>query len=57
MSTDTSSAHVSRRRLGPFPPAAPSNPDAPHVVRARVDVDAAAGQGPLTRVWESFGYD
>ena len=25
--------------------------------RAHVDVDAPAGLGPLTRVWESFGYD
>ncbi|HEY8458535.1 MAG TPA: glycoside hydrolase [Actinopolymorphaceae bacterium] len=57
MSTDTSLAHVSRRRLGPFPPAAPSDPDAPHVVRAHVDVDAAASLGPLARIWESIGYD
>jgi xylan 1,4-beta-xylosidase len=56
MSTDTS-AHVSRVRLGPFPPAAPRDPDAAHVTRAHIDVDAAAGLGPLTRVWESFGYD
>src|SRR4051794_31130874 len=56
MSIDTS-AHVSRVRLGPFPPAAPSDPDAPHVLRARVDVDASAVEGPLTRVWESIGYD
>ncbi|GAA5039509.1 GH39 family glycosyl hydrolase [Actinopolymorpha pittospori] len=57
MSTETSTAHVGRVSLGPFPPAAPSDPDAPHVSLARVDVDASAGQGPLTRVWESFGYD
>jgi xylan 1,4-beta-xylosidase len=50
-------AHVSRVSLGPFPPAAPSNPDAPHVTRAQVEVDAADSQGQLTRVWESFGYD
>ncbi|REF37188.1 GH39 family glycosyl hydrolase [Thermasporomyces composti] len=56
-STDTAAAHVSRVTLGPFPPAAPSDPHAPHVERAHVDVDASATQGPLTRIWESIGYD
>jgi len=27
------------------------------VERAHVDVDASATQGPLTRIWESIGYD
>ena len=49
--------HGGRRNLGPFPPAAPSKPDAPHVTSAQVTVDAADDQGPLTRVWESIGYD
>ncbi len=57
MSTDTSTAHVSRVSLGPFPPAAPHRPEAPHVTRARVEVDVADAQGPLTPVWESIGYD
>ncbi|SDS30657.1 GH39 family glycosyl hydrolase [Actinopolymorpha singaporensis] len=53
----TTGSHVSRVQLGPFPPAAPSDPGAPHVLRARVDVDASVVEGPLTRVWESIGYD
>lgn len=57
MSADSSTAHVSRVSLGPFPPAAPSDPDAPHVARARVEVNAADDRGTLTRVWESIGYD
>lgn len=56
MTTDTS-VHTGRTQLGPFPPAAPSNPTAPHVTRARIDVDASDSPGQLTRVWESFGYD
>ncbi|HEX2858195.1 MAG TPA: glycoside hydrolase [Propionibacteriaceae bacterium] len=57
MTTDTTTAHVSHRALGSFPPAAPHRPDAPHVTTARVEVDASARQGQLTRVWESIGYD
>lgn len=49
--------HTGRVPLGPFPPAAPSVPDAPHVERSRVRVDAASVQGPLARIWESIGYD
>jgi xylan 1,4-beta-xylosidase len=49
--------HGGRRNLGPFPPAAPSNPDAPHVTSAEVLVDVADEEGPMTRVWESIGYD
>jgi xylan 1,4-beta-xylosidase len=60
MTTDTAvhaAVHTGRISLGPFPPAAPRDPDAPHVTAATIDVDAADVQGPLTRVWESFGYD
>jgi xylan 1,4-beta-xylosidase len=56
MSTD-GAAHVGRVRQSRFPAAVRSDPDAAHVARARVDVDAASGLGPLTRVWEGFGYD
>lgn len=56
MTTDTP-VHTGRTALGPFPPAAPRIPDAPHVVAATIDVDAAHVEGPLARVWESFGYD
>ena len=57
MSTDVEAVHVSRTILGPFPPAAPSNPDAPHVREAHVRVEASDDQGPITRVWQSIGYD
>ena len=40
-----------------FPHAAPSDPAAPHVHAARVQVDAGAERGPLTRLWESVGFD
>jgi xylan 1,4-beta-xylosidase len=56
MTTDTA-VHSGRHSLGPFPPAAPRDPDAPHVRRATVEVDAAASEGRLARVWESIGYD
>ena len=56
MNTETA-VHTGRRDLGPFPPAAPSNPRAPHVSRARIEVDASTVEGPLDRVWESIGYD
>lgn len=56
MTTETA-VHTGRTALGPFPAAAPRVPDAPHVTAATIDVDAADVQGPLTRVWESFGYD
>ena len=57
MSTDTSTVHASSVTLGSFPPAAPHVPDAPHVTEALVEVDAAAAQGAMDRVWESIGYD
>jgi len=40
-----------------FPRSAPSDASAPHVAHAAVTVDAAADRGPLTRIWESIGYD
>jgi xylan 1,4-beta-xylosidase len=40
-----------------FPRSAPSDPSAPHVVEARVTVNASQDRGPLSRIWESFGYD
>ncbi len=40
-----------------YPSAAPSDPSIPHVRRARVEVDAATAVGPITRMWESIGYD
>ncbi|HWD82040.1 MAG TPA: glycoside hydrolase [Kribbella sp.] len=56
MTTETA-VHTGRTALGPFPAAAPRVPGAPHVTAATIDVDAADVQGPLRRVWESFGYD
>lgn len=56
MTTETV-VHTGRTALGPFPPAAPRDPAAPHVTAAAIDVDAGEVQGPLARVWESFGYD
>jgi xylan 1,4-beta-xylosidase len=40
-----------------FPRSAPSDPTAPHVRTAAVTVDAGGEAGPLTRIWESVGYD
>ncbi|WP_432511514.1 GH39 family glycosyl hydrolase [Kineococcus sp. SYSU DK001] len=40
-----------------FPRSAPSDPTAPHVETATVVVDASSDRGPLTRLWESIGYD
>ncbi|ACQ79795.1 glycoside hydrolase family 39 [Beutenbergia cavernae DSM 12333] len=40
-----------------FPRNAPSDPSAPHVAAARVQVHADDDAGPLTRLWESVGYD
>ncbi|MFC7404171.1 GH39 family glycosyl hydrolase [Georgenia alba] len=40
-----------------FPRSAPSNPDAPHVRRAEIRVNAGKDRGPLARIWESIGYD
>ncbi|GAB2988929.1 GH39 family glycosyl hydrolase [Actinotalea caeni] len=48
---------ISTDRNAPFPHAAPSDPDAPHVRTARVQVDAAGDRGPLARIWESVGFD
>jgi len=56
VSTDTRTVHAGRTR-GPFPPAAPSDPTAPHVDRARIEVDITADQGPVAPIWRSIGYD
>ena len=44
-------------RTSPFPRAAPSRPEAPHVRTAEVVVDADRAAGELRRIWESIGYD
>ena len=43
--------------VSPFPRSAPSDPSAPHVREATVQVDAAVVSGSLRRIWESIGYD
>ncbi|UFU06569.1 GH39 family glycosyl hydrolase [Ruania halotolerans] len=43
--------------VSPYPKAAPSDANAPHVHQAQVRVDAGADAGPITRIWESIGYD
>ncbi|WP_432542396.1 GH39 family glycosyl hydrolase [Kineococcus sp. SYSU DK002] len=59
----TSTAHTPTHNPGlssdtnHFPRSAPSDPTAPHVESASVVVDAASDRGPLTRLWESIGYD
>jgi xylan 1,4-beta-xylosidase len=40
-----------------FPLSAPSDPSAPHVTEATVTVRVNRDRGPLSRIWESFGYD
>src|SRR6476659_8532459 len=44
-------------RTSPFPRAAPSRPEAPHVRTADVVVYADRVAGELRRIWESVGYD
>lgn len=41
----------------PYPRSAPSDSTAAHVREATVSVDAAADLAPLSRIWESIGYD
>ncbi len=41
----------------PFPSSATSDPGAPHVERARVEVDAGSDAGELRPIWRSVGYD
>jgi xylan 1,4-beta-xylosidase len=48
---------IANEQQAAFPHAAPSNPDAPHVRTAHVRVDVGADRGPLTRMWESVGFD
>ncbi|WP_299039343.1 GH39 family glycosyl hydrolase [uncultured Pseudokineococcus sp.] len=40
-----------------FPRSAPSDPSAPHVRSAAVEVDAAADRGEMRPIWASIGYD
>ncbi len=48
---------IAKDNASPFPHAAPSDPAAPHVRTARVQVDAGSARGPLARIWESVGFD
>lgn len=57
VSTTAQPAPVNLTSARAFPPNAPSDPSAPHVTAASVDIDAGAESGPLTRLWESVGYD
>ncbi|MGP9845108.1 GH39 family glycosyl hydrolase [Brachybacterium sp. 107] len=57
MSTTAQPTHENLTSARPFPPNAPSDPDAPHVTAAAVQIDAGREIGPLTRLWESVGYD
>ncbi|MGO3502147.1 Beta-xylosidase [Corynebacterium xerosis] len=57
MSTTAQTTHESLTSARAFPPNAPSDPDAPHVTAATVQIDAGREIGPLTRLWESVGYD
>ncbi|WP_432546122.1 GH39 family glycosyl hydrolase [Kineococcus sp. SYSU DK004] len=63
MSTDTAPQTPATHNPGlssdtnHFPRSAPSDPGAPHVESATVVVDASSDRGPLTRIWESIGYD
>ncbi|WP_432502778.1 GH39 family glycosyl hydrolase [Kineococcus arenarius] len=58
MSTDTAAHNPGLSTYhNHFPRSAPSDPSAPHVASATVTVDASSDRGPLTRIWESIGYD
>lgn len=57
MSTTAQPTHVNLTSSRAFPPHAPSDPSAPHVTAARVEIDAARDAGSLTRLWESVGFD
>ncbi|MFC7375603.1 glycoside hydrolase [Brachybacterium sp. GCM10030268] len=57
MSTTAQNTHVNLTSSRAFPPHAPSDPTAPHVTSAQVEIDAGQEIGILTRLWESVGYD
>lgn len=57
VSTTAPPTHVNLTSARAFPPNAPSDPTAPHVAAATVEIDAGHEAGPLTRLWESVGYD
>ncbi|ROR74169.1 GH39 family glycosyl hydrolase [Bogoriella caseilytica] len=57
MTTDTDFNPGIGKTESPYPQAAPSDPDAPHVHAATIRVDATVDRGKLARIWESIGYD
>jgi xylan 1,4-beta-xylosidase len=57
VSTTAQPAHVNLTSSQSFPPHAPSDPTAPHVTAAQVEIAADREAGPLARLWESVGYD
>lgn len=57
MPTSAQPTHENLTSARTFPPNAPSDPDAPHVTESAVEIDASREIGPLTRLWESVGYD
>ena len=40
-----------------LPRSVPHNPDASHVRRARIDVDASGAGSDIKPIWSSIGYD
>ena len=48
---------IAQNDVSPFPRAAPSDPEAPVVRSAAVQVDASVDRGDLRRIWRSIGYD
>ena len=57
MSTTAKPTHENLTSARAFPPNAPSDPDAPHVTAATVQIEAGREVGTLTRLWESVGFD
>lgn len=57
VSTTAQPTHENLTSAQVFPPNAPSDPHAPHVTEAVVEIDASREIGPLTRLRESVGYD
>ncbi len=54
---ETSDPGIAQNDVSPFPRAAPSDPEAPVVRSAAVQVDASVDRGDLRRIWRSIGYD
>lgn len=57
VSTTAQPTHENLTSARAFPPNAPSDPDAPHVATASIEIDASRATGSLTRLWESVGFD